>query len=162
MRLATTTEEVVVARTTYNVSDCCVVNKTKELCAFNGTVQKTSGQVALETVDDYSHKNLQNVSDAEQAAADAANAAARTRALDLAETHPRLRGFVGGFAVGDHAFDYRAEALPVGPDFATYFKRTAPAFRRCKNQQKRCSYGRDRIAPAGTSCPTSTAGIRAT
>ena len=28
--------------------------------------------------------------------------------------------------------------------FATYVKRTAPAFRRCKNEQERCSRGRDR------------------
>ena len=39
----------------------------------------------------------------------------------------------------------RAGTLPGGPDVAMYSKRTAPAFQRCKNQQKRCSRGRDRV-----------------
>ena len=39
----------------------------------------------------------------------------------------------------------RADILPVGPGFATRFKRTTPAVRRCKNEQQRCSYGRDRV-----------------
>ena len=47
-------------------------------------------------------------------------------------------------------YDDRADILPVGPDFGIYFKRMAPAFQRCNNQQKRCSYGRDRVALAGT------------
>ena len=38
------------------------------------------------------------------------------------------------------------KSCPTGPDFATYFKRVATAFQRCKNQQKWCSYGRDRIS----------------
>ena len=37
----------------------------------------------------------------------------------------------------------RAEILPVGPDVATRFKRTTPAVRRCKNEQRRRSYGRE-------------------
>ena len=40
---------------------------------------------------------------------------------------------------------HRAELLSGGPDCATYFKRTAPAFRRRKNEQKRCSHGRDQV-----------------
>ena len=35
--------------------------------------------------------------------------------------------------------------MPICPDFATYFKRTTQAVQRCKNQQQRCSYGRDRV-----------------
>ena len=37
----------------------------------------------------------------------------------------------------------RVEMLPAGPGFALSFKKTAPAVQRCKNQQRRCSYGRD-------------------
>ena len=37
----------------------------------------------------------------------------------------------------------RVEILSVCPDFATYFKRTTQAVQRCKNEQQRCSYGRD-------------------
>ena len=44
---------------------------------------------------------------------------------------------------GDFKYRGRAEALLVGSGFAMAFKRTAPAVRRCKNQQHRCSYGRD-------------------
>ena len=33
--------------------------------------------------------------------------------------------------------------LPIGPHVAMYVKRTARAVQRCKNQQQRCSYGRD-------------------
>ena len=40
-------------------------------------------------------------------------------------------------------YDCRVEILLVGPGFALYFKRTAPAVRRCKSQQERCSYGRE-------------------
>ena len=53
-------------------------------------------------------------------------------------------------------FDLRVETLPSGPGSA--FKRTTPASERCKSQPKRCSYGRDRFAPAGTTstaCSTS-------
>ena len=44
----------------------------------------------------------------------------------------------------------RAEGLPVGPDFATYFKKTTHAIQRCKHEQERRSYGRDRVDAAGT------------
>ena len=40
----------------------------------------------------------------------------------------------------------RVETLPVGPGVAMSFKRTTLAVQRCKNQPKRCSYGRDRTA----------------
>ena len=43
----------------------------------------------------------------------------------------------------------RVEILPVGPDFAMYFKRTTQAVQRCKNEQQRCSYGRDWVGVAG-------------
>ena len=46
----------------------------------------------------------------------------------------------------------RAEILPVGPGFVIYFEWLASAFQRCKNQPKRCSHGRDPVAPAGNSC----------
>ena len=39
----------------------------------------------------------------------------------------------------------RAEILPIGLGFAMAFKRTTPAVQRCKNQQQRRSYGRDRV-----------------
>ena len=40
--------------------------------------------------------------------------------------------------------------LPVGPDFATYFKKTSHAVQRCKNEQQRRSRGRETgRAPAG-------------
>ena len=48
------------------------------------------------------------------------------------------------------AYDCRVEILPVGPDFAMYFRRTTQAVQRCKNEQQRCSYGRDWVAAAGT------------
>ena len=35
-----------------------------------------------------------------------------------------------------------------------YFERVAPAFQRCKSQQKRCSYGRDRIPTLQNSAET--------
>ena len=45
----------------------------------------------------------------------------------------------------------RADILPVGPDFATYLKKTTQAVHRCKNEQRRCSYGRALSAYAGAS-----------
>ena len=39
----------------------------------------------------------------------------------------------------------RVEILPVGPDFAMWFKRTTSAVQRGQNQRKRCPYGRDRV-----------------
>ena len=50
----------------------------------------------------------------------------------------------------------RAEILPVGPDFAMYFKKTTQAVQRCKNQQQRWSYGRDRFGIAGTAARAET------
>ena len=41
----------------------------------------------------------------------------------------------------------RAEILLVAPDFATCFKRTTPACQRCKNEQERCSRGRETGRP---------------
>mmetsp|Transcript_4264 Transcript_4264/g.12856 ORF Transcript_4264/g.12856 Transcript_4264/m.12856 type:complete len:149 (-) Transcript_4264:519-965(-) len=35
------------------------------------------------------------------------------------------------------------EISPVASDFAMYFNRTTSAFQRYKNEQERCSYGRD-------------------
>ena len=43
-----------------------------------------------------------------------------------------------------------AETSSGGADFATYFKRGAFAFQRCKNQQKWRSYDRDPVAGAST------------
>ena len=37
----------------------------------------------------------------------------------------------------------RVEIVSIGPGFAMSFKRTAPAVQRCKNEQERCSYGRE-------------------
>ena len=37
-------------------------------------------------------------------------------------------------------------SLSFGSDFTMYVKRTAPAVQRCKTEQQRCSYGRDRLA----------------
>ena len=49
----------------------------------------------------------------------------------------------------------------VGSDFATYVKKTAPAVQRCKDQQQRCSYGRDRVGVAGTNEASASAATRA-
>ena len=39
----------------------------------------------------------------------------------------------------------RVDILFDCPDFAMYFKRTTQAVQRCKHEQQRCSYGRDRV-----------------
>ena len=51
-------DSVVAGVTTLNVSRCCIVNVTKELCVFNGTVKEPSGRVSLETVENYREGNL--------------------------------------------------------------------------------------------------------
>ncbi|KAH8076558.1 hypothetical protein JL721_569 [Aureococcus anophagefferens] len=96
LRLGTTYQEVVLAETTLNVSRCCIVNVTKELCVFNGTVKEPSGRVSLETVENYREGNLTADPDGD--------APGLTESIDLTKTHERLRGFVGGFAVGDYAY----------------------------------------------------------
>ena len=60
---------------------------------------------------------------------------------------------LGGGAVEDFdggAYFGRVDILSVWSDFAMYFKRTTQAVQRCKNEQQRCSYGRDWVAAAGT------------
>ena len=42
----------------------------------------------------------------------------------------------------------RVDILPVGPEFAMYFKRPTQAIQRCKHEQERCSYGRAAGTPA--------------
>ena len=41
------------------------------------------------------------------------------------------------------AYDRRVDILSVCPDFAMYFKRTTQVVQRGKNEQQRCSYGRE-------------------
>ena len=49
----------------------------------------------------------------------------------------------------------RVDVVSAGPGVAMYFKKTAPAFQRCKNEQERSSHGRDQVALAGTWSTTS-------
>ena len=60
-----------------------------------------------------------------------------------ADSHRRARAAAVGRAPGDYR---RAEILSVGLDFAMAFKKTTRVVQRGKNQQARCSYGRDRVA----------------
>ena len=54
---------------------------------------------------------------------------------------------------------WRGRVEFIGPGFATFFQRTAPAVQRCKSQSKRCSHGRASGVDAGTRArvPTSAA-----
>ena len=79
--------------------------------------------------------------------------------LDESGVHPDYagnkyqKGFQAGgvagifrrFAEKERSGGYfgRAEILSVDPNFATYFKRTTHAVQRCKNEQRRWSYGRE-------------------
>ena len=72
----------------------------------------------------------------------------------LKESLPRGRSTIAKAQVfwvngdeDDFALYYRgrAEILSVRPGVALAFKRTAPAVKCCKDEQERCSRGRDRI-----------------
>lgn len=97
LKLGTTLQAVEVTETVSNASTCCVVNKTKELCVFNATTASNGGAVTLETREDFREGNA-TAEDADGRAPDL------TTTIDLTEANARLRGFVGGFAVGDSAY----------------------------------------------------------
>lgn len=75
--------------TTRRISTCCVVNNSTEFCSTNysTTYQQTSSSVELTTTETY-----HNGTSSEQ------------EVIDLTTKDPRLKGFVGGFASGDHAY----------------------------------------------------------
>lgn len=133
LKLATTHQEVEVTRTWINVMTCCVVNITREICALNHTEVRDSGAVRLRTIDEYATATISEAqtpaptpapstavpsavnttapprpakTDTEDQpnAIQVPAAPSRTSSLDLTATHDRLRGFVGGFAVGDHVY----------------------------------------------------------
>ena len=65
------------------------------------------------------------------------------RANDLVSANPS-RGVYAELRLPDgRARPDRAEIVSCGPNFATYFKRTTRADQRCKNEQERCSRGRE-------------------
>ena len=112
LKLATTMQEVQVTRTWINIMTCCVVNITREICALNRTEVRDSGAVRITTIDEYATASIEvnNTTPTTNTTATATTeteipktinvpaAPSRTEALDLTQTHDRLRGFVGGFA----------------------------------------------------------------
>jgi hypothetical protein len=113
LKLATTMQEVQVTRTWINIMTCCVVNITREICALNRTEVRDSGAVRITTIDEYATASIEvnntatatNTTETEiPKTINVPAAPSRTEALDLTQTHDRLRGFVGGFAMRDHIY----------------------------------------------------------
>ena len=64
----------------------------------------------------------------------------------VAPSPKRLKaGGAGDYPDTDVQYFGRVDILPVCPGFAMSFKRTTQAVQRCKHEQQRCSYGRDRV-----------------
>ena len=99
--LGTLEERVETTWTRRNLTDCCVLNTT-EFCVMANTT--TTGNESSAAQEETIESGVLSLTTTEVFHNQTSSSQDLTDALDLTFRDKRLRGFVGGFAAGDHAY----------------------------------------------------------